>query len=129
MLDVLIGSWKLFLVGQYPNGPMGGLVITPAFPLPLRMAVLALVLVGVALVVQSDRKRLGMFVNGYRRGKTRIVTFAMLAVILPLYAVSAYVALRYEDHLTPLLLGAVAFVFAYASSVVWQRVFRRELGA
>lgn len=28
MLDVLAGSWKLFLVGQYPNGPMGGLVIT-----------------------------------------------------------------------------------------------------
>jgi polar amino acid transport system permease protein len=38
VLDVLIGSWKLFLVGQYPNGPMGGLVIT------LALSVLGLVL-------------------------------------------------------------------------------------
>jgi polar amino acid transport system permease protein len=28
VLDVLLGSWQLFLVGQYPNGPLGGLVIT-----------------------------------------------------------------------------------------------------
>ena len=28
---------------------------------------------------------MGLFVNGYRRGKTRIVTFAMLALILPLW--------------------------------------------
>lgn len=28
MLDVLLNSWQLFLVGQYPRGPLGGLAIT-----------------------------------------------------------------------------------------------------
>ena len=28
MLDILLGSWQLFLVGQYPQGPLGGLAIT-----------------------------------------------------------------------------------------------------
>jgi len=38
LLDVLLGSWQLFLVGQYPSGPMGGLVLT------LALSVLGLVL-------------------------------------------------------------------------------------
>jgi hypothetical protein len=107
---------------------MAALVATPAVPLALRFVTIALVMVAVALVVQSDRKRLGVFINGYRRGKTRLVTFAMLAAVLPLYALSTYLSLRYGDHRTPLLLAAVAFVISYFGSVVWQRVFRREMG-
>jgi polar amino acid transport system permease protein len=28
LLDVLLGSWQLFLLGQYPHGPLGGLAVT-----------------------------------------------------------------------------------------------------
>ncbi|MEO8302766.1 MAG: amino acid ABC transporter permease [Betaproteobacteria bacterium] len=38
MLDVLLGSWQFFLIGQYPNGPVGGLALTIA------LSVLGLVL-------------------------------------------------------------------------------------
>jgi polar amino acid transport system permease protein len=28
LLDVLLNSWQLFLIGQYPHGPLGGLAVT-----------------------------------------------------------------------------------------------------
>ena len=45
---------------------------------PLRYVVMAAVLCAVALVVRWDRRRTGMFVNGYRAGRTRVVTVALL---------------------------------------------------
>jgi hypothetical protein len=107
---------------------MAALVATTALPLALRLVAAALILLCVAAVVQSDRRRMGLFVNGYRRGKTRIVTFAMLAAILPLYVYSARAGLD-GDRLVPLLLAGVTFVISLVGSIVWQRVFVRELGA
>ncbi len=107
---------------------MAALVATTALPLALRFGALVLILIGVGFIVQSDRRRTGVFVNGYRRGKTRIVTFAMVAAILPLYAFSARAALA-GDTSTPLLLAVVTFVVSVVFSVLWQRVFVRELGA
>ena len=82
----------------------------------------------VALIVRYDRRRYGVFINGYRRGKTRIVAFGILAVVLGLYAVSVVRGLDHHDHIAPLLLGAVAMVVAILGSMLWQRVFVREMG-
>ena len=106
---------------------MAALVATTALPLSLRLGAMLLILIGVALIVQSDRRRTGMFVNGYRRGKTRIVAFAMLAMILPLYAYSARAGLAGATT-TALLLAVPAFVISLVGSVAWQRVFVQELG-
>jgi hypothetical protein len=108
---------------------MATLVATPAVPIPLRYVAIALIFVAIALIVQSDRRRLGVFVNGYRRGKTRLVTFPMLALILLLYAASCYAALDRGMPAISLALAAASFVIGYIGSVIWQRVFVRELGA
>ena len=116
--------WRHALFGLV----MGALVATPALALPLRLVALALILFGIAGIVAWDRRRMGMFVNGYRRGKTLIVSFALLAIVLTLYLFSARAGLA-GDRLTPLLLGVVAFIISVVGSVTWQRVFVRELGA
>ena len=108
---------------------MAALVATPAVPLALRFVLLALIFVAIALVVQSDRRRLGVFVNGYRRGKTRLVALPMLALILLLYAASCYFALNRGQPRISLALAAASFVIGYIGSMIWQRVFVRELGA
>ena len=107
---------------------MGALVATPALPLALRFGAIVLILVAIAAIVQADRRRMGVFVNGYRRGKTLVVSIVMLAAVLALYLVSARAGLA-GDHLTPLALGAAAFVLSVIGSVVWQRVFIGELRA
>lgn len=108
---------------------MAGFVASPAFSFPVRTALIVVMLGAIPLIIQSDRKRMGMFINGYRRGKTRLVTFPMLFIELGLYAIGVYRNIDGKDPTTPLLLGALALVVGIAGSFLWQRVFVRELGA
>lgn len=108
---------------------MGALVASFAFDFVFRMAILALVLAAIPLIIRSDRKRMGMFINGYRRGKTLWVALGILAAYTPLYALSAYYGLSLHDRVIPLVLGCVEFIIGTAGSVLWQHVFVREMGA
>lgn len=108
---------------------MGALVASPGFDFPIRMLILILILCTIPLIVHSDRKRMGMFINGYRRGKTRIVAIGILAVELSLYAVGVIRGFDHHDHVTPLLLGVAGFLIGIAGSMLWQRVFVQEMGA
>ena len=49
---------------------MGGLMLAPALPSAGRIAMFAALLCAMLLIMRSDRRRSGMFLNGYRRGKT-----------------------------------------------------------
>jgi hypothetical protein len=106
---------------------MAALVGQSGVPLAWRFVVLPLALLAIALIVQSDRRRLGIFINGYRRGRTRLVVFPLLAVVMALYAASFYFGVDRDRPALSLALGALTFVVAYAGSVLWQRVFVREL--
>ena len=117
--------WRHALFGLL----MGTMVASPAVPLPYRFILLAFALVAIPIIVRSDRRRTGMFINGYRRGKTRLVTFGILAVVMVLYAFSVHAALTNGDRITPVILGLAAAVLATLGSVQWQRVFVREMGA
>jgi hypothetical protein len=108
---------------------MGALIASFAFEFVIRTAILVIVLACIPLIVRSDRKRMGMFINGYRRGKTRWVAFGILAVWIPIYAISVHYALDRHNHVVPLMLGLLGFVLGTAGSVLWQRVFVREMGA
>jgi len=108
---------------------MGALVASPAFDTVPRFAILALILACIPVIIHSDRKRMGMFINGYRRGKTLLVTIPLLLVELSLYFVSVVRGLDHHDHTTPLLLGVVAIAIGIGGSLLWQRVFVREMGA
>lgn len=117
--------WRHALFGLM----MGGLVASPAFETTIRFAILALLLALIPVIIHSDRKRMGMFINGYRRGKTRIVAFGVLIVELSLYFISVYRGLDLHDHLTPLMLGIAGLVIGIIGSMLWQRVFVHEMGA
>lgn len=106
---------------------MAALVAVPVLPIPLRFIALALIFISIFLIVQWDKRRLGMFINGYRRGKTRMVTFPMLVLILGMYFGSYYISLSQRHPVTILALAAVAFLIGYLGSTLWQRVFVSEL--
>ena len=108
---------------------MGGLVASPAFDMPIRISILVVLLALIPIIIHSDRKRMGMFINGYRRGKTRVVAIGILIVELSLYAVSVVRGLNHQDHVTPLVLGAAGVLIGILGSMLWQRVFVREMGA
>ena len=125
---------KLAVAAVYPQWRhaifglmMGGLLLVPVLQSWARIAVLALILCAGPLIVRSDRQRSGMFINGYRRGKTLYVTFAMLAVELGLMMFAMHRFIDDGDATTAILLAPVAVAVGWIGSIVWQRVLISEL--
>lgn len=108
-------------------GVMGALVLSPLTH-PYQLLTLVPIMLAVVLIIQWDRRRLGMFINGYRRGKTRLVTAGLLLIILPIYFASAWLAYEAKLVWPSILLAAAAMLVSYVGSTIWQRVFRREMG-
>lgn len=102
---------------------IGGL----AFPLPLQTASVAAAMGLVAVIVQYDRRRYGVFINGYRRGRTLPLTLAMLAGMLVLMVAEIYARREGLGDGLKVAIVAAAFALATAGSVAWKRVFLREL--
>jgi hypothetical protein len=110
-------------------GLMGGLVAAQGAPEPLNFTFDALMLVGVALVIMWDRRRTGMFINGYRAGPTRPVTFGLLAFTLATMGLCDWLMFFRGVAWAPFAGGAVVAVVAYVGSSVWQGIYLRELRA
>jgi len=104
------------------------LVCSPLAPVGGRYAILAALFVGIILIVRSDRRRLGVFVNGYRRGRTRMVVMPLLMVVIGLYVLSSLAALEWHMPWISVVCSAITFPACYFGSMIWQQVFRRELG-
>ncbi|MDB5710039.1 MAG: hypothetical protein JWL96_2109 [Sphingomonas bacterium] len=107
---------------------MGGIIATPVLPFPYALLAEGLLLLGVGLVIRWDRRRTGMFINGYRAGRTRPLTFVLVAVIVILYMAGVWLVRDRGIWWAPLVTGTVAAGVGYYFSTVWQRIFRREMG-
>lgn len=109
------------------SGLLGGLVASQAAPTPWPLVIEGVLLAGVGLVVIWDRRRTGMFINGYRAGRTRPLTFSLLAVALSLLALGIWLKVDRGLFWAPIACGAVVAVVSYFASAFWQRIYRREL--
>jgi uncharacterized iron-regulated membrane protein len=106
---------------------MGGLVACQAAPPVWTLLCEAVLMVGLALVYLWDRRRKGMFINGYRAGRTRAVTALILLVTLGLGALGVWLKHGLGLAWGPLACGAAAAVIDTFGSMLWQRVYVREL--
>ena len=83
----------------------------------------------VALIVRYDRRRYGVFINGYRRGRTLPLTLLVLAGVLLLMFAGIHAREAGLSAWTKAGIAALTFAYAVAGSVVWQRTFLAELRA
>lgn len=103
------------------------LVVTTAAP-PLVFAAMYLPTMAALLwLARGDKLRTGVFVNGWRKGRTLPISILLLLVLLGLMAL----ARRGQDLPFPapvtLLAGGLALVLGTLSSIWWQRVYIAEL--
>lgn len=108
---------------------MGVYVAAPAAPSWAMLTMEAGVLVAAAFVIRWDRRRTGLFINGYRRGRTRPVIAVLLAAMLSLYMTGYWLAKARGVVWAPLALAPLGVLLGYFGSAWWQRVYARELGA
>lgn len=107
---------------------MGTLVMAQGLPSPFTMLLVALAMTGVVLLVRADRKRMGVFVNGYRKGRTRVVAFVMLGVSLLLIVAEIHARETGLSMATRIGIAALAAALGTWGSTIWQPVFRKDLG-
>jgi hypothetical protein len=108
-------------------GLLGGIVASQAAPSLIAIVIEGLLIGCVGLVVAWDRKRTGMFINGYRAGRTRPLTFGLLAIALGAAVLGIWLKLDRGIWWAPLACGLFVAVAAYVASAVWQRIYVREL--
>ena len=108
---------------------LGGMIAGQAGSPPLAMGVTALCLCAVVLMIRAIRRRTGVFVNGYRRGRTRWVALGLLAIAESALVLSLWLKLAQHVAWAPLAAGALVAVVAVAGSYLWQAAYRADLSA
>jgi len=108
---------------------MGGLVASEGASdratLVIELAILLLAL----LLFIVQRQRLGFFINGYRRGRTRPVAIALISVYLILFSLAAGLKAVLGLHWPALVLGMLMFGLATWGSSAWQARYQAEMAA
>ena len=106
---------------------MAILVGSPSLEMPLQMYGLPVALLLIVAILVYDRRRFGVFINGYRRGATLPLTLVLAGLMAVLLVASIHAREAGLSPWTKAGIAALAFGFATAVSVAWQRVYLREL--
>lgn len=105
----------------------GGLTAVQVAPLPVMYAYYVAFLVGLTLLVRGYMRKTGMWVYGYRAGRTRIVAVSLAAITGLLMLNSAW--LFRSQHLTwvPLVTALAVAVVVTIGGFAWEAAFRRDM--
>ena len=106
------------------SGAMCAVQAAPGFiALPLSLACFAVI----AVMAIIGRKRMGFFVNGYRKGRTRRVAITLLVIIETIYLSSLW--LKIEQHVgwAPIVSGAIIVPIIAIAMKRWQDAYRSDL--
>jgi len=106
---------------------MGLLILGLGFPIGVEAACLCVAMGLMVVIVVHDRKRYGVFINGYRKGATRPVVAALLVAMMALIVIQIRLREQGVESWVPFAVAGVAFFVAVIGSVLWARVFRREM--
>lgn len=106
---------------------MGGLVAVQGQTIPVVIGYYAVFLVGLALLVRAYKRHTGMWINGYRAGRTRWVAVGLAAITMLCMLIAVW--LQRERGLTaaPLVFGAIVAVLVTLGGFIWQAAFRADL--
>ena len=103
------------------------LVADMAAPEPLILPIEgAVALVGVAIFFWF-RRRMGFFVNGYRKGRTRPIAFGLVGAYLVCFSLAFWCRTELKLFWPAYALAVVMFGIGTWASVAWNRTYRAEL--
>jgi len=105
----------------------GGYVAVQAAPMGARFAYMALSAVGLLLLVRAYRRKTGMWVSGFRAGRTRWVALALLAVLWGVMGLTMWLEWQVGVRGAFLVGGLVVAVATTIQGFVWEAAFRRDL--
>jgi hypothetical protein len=81
------------------------------------------------LMMRAMRRRMGFFVNGYRKGRTRPIAIGLLVFVETTLGVTLWLKLGQHIWWAPLAGAALVAPVSVLGSYAWQRAFRAEMTA
>jgi hypothetical protein len=106
---------------------VGGLAVVQAAPVVWQYAYFPIVGLGVWFLVKSYIRKTGMWVYGYRAGRTRIVAVALATLTGGTMLSSAWLFHFKHVSYAPFVAGAIIAVVATVAGFVWEAAFRADL--
>ena len=116
-------AWRHAAFGAVMALLVGGIGLPTVFSL----AATSLGLTATVLLAQHDRKTSGMFVNGFRAGRTRWVSIVLTIAMLALCFLQVRLKVADGPGLPTAVIAAAAFAVGTAASIVWWRAYVADL--
>ena len=117
-------GWKYhFLFG----GLMGTLMAVQALPIVWRFVGLAFCLMAIVLIKKWGRDASGRFINGFRRGRTRVVAVGLLCLWMPLYIFCSWLSFDRHIATAPLYGGLIMFPIGVLADWLWVKAYDADL--
>lgn len=106
---------------------IGGLIAVQALPIPFMVAFYVVYVAGLGLLVRAYKRHTGMWINGYRAGRTRWVAVGLAALATLGGLISLWLVRERGLTLAPLAFGGLIAVIVTIGGFVWEAAFRADL--
>ena len=106
---------------------IGGLVAVQGQPFVILYPYYVLFGLGLWGLVTAYKRRTGMWINGYRPGRTRWVAMGLAVLVAAVMLGSVILMRTFGWTAAPLIGGAIAAVITTAAGFLWEAAFRRDL--
>ncbi|PHY17981.1 hypothetical protein [Caulobacter sp. BP25] len=106
---------------------IGGLIAVQGQPVPIMLAFYAAYIVGLVLLVRAYKRHTGLWISGYRAGRTRWVALGLAALAMVGGLISIWLVRERGLTLAPLVFGGLTAVIVTIGGFVWEAAFRADL--
>lgn len=107
---------------------VGGLCAVQELPMPWPVVYYPFALFGFSWLVRAYRRHTGMWIPGYRAGRTRWVSFTSAALVAGIFLGSVAITRSTGLHGVNFAGGVLIAIIATLRGYAWERAYRRDLG-
>jgi len=107
----------------------GGAVAVQEATLPWRLAYYVVLVAALALLARAYRRKTGLWIPGYRAGRTRWVAVSAATLFVALTLGALWLTTETHVHGAAMAAGGLVAVLVAAAGYFWERAYRRDLGA
>ena len=106
---------------------IGGLVAVQGQSLWILGPYYLLFLLGLVGLVRAYRAHTGVWINGYRKGRTMIVSLGLAALVVAIMLGSTWLVRERGLTIAPFIGGVLAALLTTAGGFLWEIAYRRDL--
>ena len=107
---------------------IGGLCAAQELPMPWPAAYYPVALIGMVWLMRAYRRHTGMWIPGYRAGRTRWVAFSAAGIGGLIFIAAIVITRKTSLHGVYLAGGALIAIAGTLRGYAWEKAYRRDLG-